>query len=77
MFLLAAACTEGKSFKLGEVNWEGPWQCGFAGKSGGWGLSCRGGGSKSQGRLESSPAVVISFDFQHKNTEEALGGEGG
>lgn len=68
----------GKSFKLGgEVSWEDPWQCGFAGKSGGWGLSCRGGGSDVWGRQESSAGFVISFDFEQKITEEALGGEEG
>lgn len=76
LFLSAAASTQGTSFKPGgEVNWEEPWQCGFAGKS--WGLSSRGGGSKIWGRLESSPGFVISFDFQQKNREEALGGEEG
>lgn len=78
MFLSAAVRTQGKSFMLGgKINWEDPQQCGFTGKSEGWGLSCCRGGTEIWGRLESSPGFVIFFDFQQKNTEEALGGEEG
>lgn len=59
------------------------WEEKSAGKIPGFGGRARletelhGGGSDAWGRLQSSPGLVISFDFEQKITEEALGGEEG
>lgn len=67
----------GKSFKLGEVSWEDPWQCGFAGKSGGWRPSCRGGAAMSGGGWRAALALLfpltLSRKLQRKPWEERKG----
>lgn len=61
LFLSAATSTQGTSFKPGgEVNWEEPQQCGFAGKSGGWGLS------SSRGGWRAALALLFPLTFSRK-----------